>query len=115
MLLVRLETKENWEHIARFSNNMIDLKVNRQLINTLFNGYKLANEQLHTASVDVPAIDEGAKNSSHFSYAYSKATQLHNHLYKNPWDNSVYFIDQDLNIQRVTHNKVNFFNFVSDS
>lgn len=94
---------------------MIDLKVNRQLINTLFNGYKLANEQLHTASVDVPAIDEGAKNSSHFSYAYSKATQLHNHLYKNPWDNSVYFIDQDLNIQRVTHNKVNFFNFVSDS
>ena len=115
MLLVRLEKKENWEHISRFSNNMIDLKVNRQLINTLFHGYKLASEQLHTASVDVPAIDEGANNSSHFSYAYSKATQLHNHLYKKPWANSVYFIDQDLDIQRVTHNKVKFLNFVSGS
>ncbi|XP_017771651.1 PREDICTED: nudC domain-containing protein 1 [Nicrophorus vespilloides] len=84
----------------------INLRANRELIDSDFAGYKLSLASLSTYSeknietpLTVPTLNCGYKETKLFS--------LHNHLFANNSDNDVYYIDASFVIQQIGFDLLN--------
>ncbi|XP_067652327.1 nudC domain-containing protein 1-like [Haliotis asinina] len=87
------------------SNNMAvqgDLRIQRELVNPHFDGYKLSLDHLpvYTKTLN-KGIDVSKLTDEQFSYHHAKLLSVHNHLISDPWQPvSVYFVDSDWAIHR---------------
>ena len=91
-----------------------ELRPDRRLVNNNFEGYKLdANNLNSLVKPLVTKVYNVKRDPNKFTYNYIKHQLMHNHLFYNQWDDSVYFIDENLNITLVSkEGKVSFNNIV---
>eukprot|EP00123_Amoebidium_parasiticum_P009742 comp19680_c0_seq2/m.23350 comp19680_c0_seq2/g.23350 ORF comp19680_c0_seq2/g.23350 comp19680_c0_seq2/m.23350 type:complete len:583 (-) comp19680_c0_seq2:99-1847(-) len=82
------------------------LHTNRDLIDVKFDGYKLGDSTqvlAHTLELTCQPLRIPC-DSSHFSFQYLRAYDLHNHLYSDPWRaDTVHFVDNDFYVNRASH------------
>ncbi|KAK2721279.1 hypothetical protein QYM36_003531 [Artemia franciscana] len=73
---------------------VFELKVDRNLIDTTFEGYKLNLEKLSIEENKLPkSITHIQPGDEYYSVHHAKVFGLHNHLIKDPWnENSAYFV-----------------------
>ncbi|XP_060534478.1 nudC domain-containing protein 1 [Cylas formicarius] len=81
----------------------LELKPDRLLLDSNFDGYKLSLQEIPTfrKKLDVP-IDPSHLTTSQYSLLHTKLFGLHNHLFGDPFEHSqaVYFVDKDLNVRK---------------
>jgi len=82
----------------------VDLKVDRNLLDSNFGGYKLSLDPLPTYSLGLNSdIDVAKLPDDLYSYQHLKAFGIHNHLCLDPWNaNTVWFVDESWHIQKGT-------------
>lgn len=82
------------------SSQYFDIKINKNLIDTRFDGYKLSLKPIECTSVEVPCeVNRAEPNLDQYSFVYAKLFTLHNNLHNDPWNpSSVYFIGDNLNV-----------------
>lgn len=78
---------------------VMDLKINPNLLNPDFNGYKLSLDPIGVHKISLPAnIDQTFPSDDQYSFLYHKLFSLHNHLHQNPFSaneyGKVYFVDE---------------------
>ncbi|CAH1779692.1 unnamed protein product [Owenia fusiformis] len=81
----------------------VELKVNRNLLDPNFDGYKLSLEALPTYEVPLESnLDETKLTTDQYSYQHIKAYGLHNHIYVDQHNTStVYFVDDKWRVMRL--------------
>jgi len=82
----------------------LELKPDRLLMDSNFNGYKLSLEELRHSSKSLQTpVDKTFLKSSQYSLLHAKLFGLHNHLIVDQYDNfaSLYFVDQQFNVQKI--------------
>lgn len=81
----------------------LEIKPNRLLMDSNFDGYKLSLEEqkMCRKPLEVP-VDKTFLNSSQYGLLHAKLFGLHNHLFGDQFDNfsSVYFVDRQFNIRK---------------
>ncbi|CAG9770573.1 unnamed protein product [Ceutorhynchus assimilis] len=81
----------------------LELKPDRLLMDSNFEGYKLSLEELESShkNLETP-VDKTHLNSSQYGLLHAKLFGLHNHLIGDKYDNysSVYYVDQQFNIRK---------------
>lgn len=88
---------------------LIELKPNRLLLDSNFDGYKLSlREILDMKSFFHIKVDRVLLNSNQYSILHAKLFGFQNHLIADEFDEngSVYFIDEDWNINKVYYKSV---------
>lgn len=89
------------------SAKLIELRPNRDLLNSNFDGYKLSLEPtaiLKTELIKKPA--KAQKSDEQISYLHAQLFAMQNHLIKDLWNSeSFYFIDSELDIQKIHFNE----------
>lgn len=80
-------------------------KPNRTLLNVSFDGYKLSQDALTCVNQTLgSAVKLARLKEEQFSYQHVRTFTTHNHLAKNPWeDSSVYWYGEDYTIQKATY------------
>lgn len=86
----------------------IDLKINRDLINPNFEGYKLSLDKLPIYSTTITnGVYLTQLEDDQFSFHHAKLLGVCNHLTLDPWDpNSVYYVDSQWNVKQATAHDV---------
>ncbi|XP_066250201.1 nudC domain-containing protein 1 [Euwallacea similis] len=82
---------------------ILELKPDRLLMDSNFNGYKLSLADLKMTRKTLEInVDKTFLKSSQYSLLHAKLFGLHNHLFGDQFDefSSVYFIDQEFNVQK---------------
>lgn len=82
----------------------VELKPNRSLLDSNFDGYKLSLRDISTKKRFFEVqVDRVLLSSNQYSILHAKLYGLHNHLIGDEFDEngSVYFVDQDWNINKV--------------
>ncbi|ESO91066.1 hypothetical protein LOTGIDRAFT_122249 [Lottia gigantea] len=95
----------------------VDLKVDRELLDPDFDGYKLSLDPLPVYSTSLDKdVDFAKLTEKQFSYLHSKLYGNYNHLFSDPWNlNTVYYVDSLWNIHQVclqSENKIESGNIV---
>lgn len=76
-----------------------ELRPERILLNDTFEGYKLNPSGLETLSKAlVTKVHNPQRDPSLFTYNYTKQQVMQNHLFYNKWNDSVYFVEENLNV-----------------
>ncbi|KAI5730315.1 hypothetical protein M8J76_012336 [Diaphorina citri] len=88
---------------------LLDLKINSDLLNPNFNGYKLSLDPIGVHKIPLPAgVDQTFPSEDQYSFLYHKLFSLHNHLHQNPYSadeyGKVYFVDEKW---KVYENRIN--------
>ncbi|KAI5701989.1 hypothetical protein M8J75_015499 [Diaphorina citri] len=88
---------------------VLDLKINSDLLNPNFNGYKLSLDPIGVHKIPLPAgVDQTFPSEDQYSFLYHKLFSLHNHLHQNPYSTDeygkVYFVDEKW---KVYENRIN--------
>ncbi|XP_026684083.1 nudC domain-containing protein 1-like [Diaphorina citri] len=88
---------------------VLDLKINSDLLNPNFNGYKLSLDPIGVHKIPLPAgVDQTFPSEDQYSFLYHKLFSLHNHLHQNPYSadeyGKVYFVDEKW---KVYENRIN--------
>ncbi|XP_066156730.1 nudC domain-containing protein 1 [Euwallacea fornicatus] len=81
----------------------LELKPDRLLMDSNFNGYKLSLADLKVTRKTLEInVDKTFPKSSQYSLLHAKLFGLHNHLFGDQFDelSSVYFIDQEFKVQK---------------
>uniref|UniRef100_A0A8D8PTK3 NudC domain-containing protein 1 n=1 Tax=Cacopsylla melanoneura TaxID=428564 RepID=A0A8D8PTK3_9HEMI len=96
---------------------VLDLKINPDLLNPNFNGYKLSLDPIGVCKINLPAnVDQTFPSEDQYSFLYHKLFSLHNHLHQNSYSpdeyGRVYFVDEKW---RVYENVVNPNNLTLES
>jgi hypothetical protein len=88
--------------IMQVSPKLVDLRPNRSLLNSDFDGYKLSLRQIPTVTEQLETpVDRLVPDINQYSLLHAKLYALHNHLIGESGDSeSVYFIDKELNVQK---------------
>ena len=83
---------------------LIELRPNRALLNSNFDGYKLSLAQIPTVTKELKVpVDRLVPDINQYSLLHAKLYALHNHLVGESDDSeSIYFIDKDLHVQKFT-------------
>lgn len=84
--------------------NCVELRPNKLLLDSNFDGYKLSLRQLANKKRNFQImVDRILLNSSQFSVLHTKLFGWHNHLIGDVFDEneSVYFVDEDWNINKI--------------
>lgn len=84
--------------------SLIELKPNRLLLDSSFDGYKLSLREIPMEKRRFKnTVDRVLLNSNQYSLLHAKLFGLHNHLVGDEFakNGSVYFIDQDWNINKI--------------
>eukprot|EP00124_Ichthyophonus_hoferi_P004885 Ihof_evm1s602 gene=Ihof_evmTU1s602 len=81
------------------------LTTENDLLDVNFDGYKLdynSDIQTHRIPLTISPL-RTACDSTHFTYKYLRAFELHNHLYPDPWrEDTVYYVDVNLMVTRAS-------------
>ena len=84
-----------------------ELRPAKRLINGNFEGYKLDPNGLKQISKPLVAkVHQVKRDPNKFTYNYIKQQLMHNNLFYNQWDDSVYFVDESYNITLVKNENV---------
>ena len=79
-----------------------ELRPDRRLINNDFQGYKLDVNGLESYRKPlVTKVCRVERDPNKFTFNYVKQQLMHNHLFYNQWDDSIYFVDENFNITLV--------------
>ncbi|PAA72693.1 hypothetical protein BOX15_Mlig019572g1, partial [Macrostomum lignano] len=80
-----------------------ELRVNRDLLDSKFEGYKLALEQPGIVELKLPRpVDNPQLTERQYSFDHLKAYGVQNHLYLDPWDlDCAYYLDSEWNLMRI--------------
>ncbi|EEZ99920.1 NudC domain-containing protein 1-like Protein [Tribolium castaneum] len=80
---------------------LMELRPDRSLLNSDFDGYKLSLAEIPTISeqLKVP-VDRLVPDVNQYSLLHAKLFALHNHLISENDNESVYFVDKELNVQK---------------
>lgn len=90
--------------------NLVELKPNRLLLDPNFDGYKLSLQEIPIIKrIFKPRVDRVLLGHNQYSVIHAKLFGFHNHLVGDEFDEngSVYFIDEDWNINKVYVDSLN--------
>ncbi|XP_076272197.1 nudC domain-containing protein 1 isoform X2 [Rhynchophorus ferrugineus] len=85
------------------SSTVLELKPDRLLLDSNFDGYRLSLEEIRISRKELQApVEKILLNSTQYSFLHAKLFGLHNHLFADRYDdfNSVYFVDKNRNVQK---------------
>ncbi|XP_041376317.1 nudC domain-containing protein 1-like [Gigantopelta aegis] len=81
----------------------VELRVQKNLLNPHFDGYKLSLDSLPVYSKELECgLDVVKLTDDQYSYHHAKLFGSHNHLISDPWSpDTIYFIDTEWDVRRV--------------
>ena len=89
---------------------MEELRVERNLLNNSFEGYKLNSNGLNiTGKPLLTKVHNPEQDPNNFTFNYTRQQLMQNHLFYNQWNDSVYLVDENLNVVLLSSETVMFF------
>ena len=84
-----------------------ELRPAKRLVNSNFEGYKLdPNGLKQTSKPLVTKVHHVKRDPNKFTFNYIKQQLMHNNLFYNQWDDSVYFVDENYNVTLIEKRNV---------
>lgn len=87
---------------------IVELRPDRNLLKSNFDGYKLSLEPIPILKHELISgsqPDRIFKSQAQFSFLDAQIFSLHNHLFRDDWLDNTYFIDGNMNIQKITYDE----------
>ncbi|XP_065205001.1 nudC domain-containing protein 1 [Planococcus citri] len=84
-------------------SHLVELRANKDLIDSNFEGYKLSLDQIPATNHELPSgVHKLEKIGDTFSYLYLVLFSTHNHLISDPWnENDIYYISEKRTVTKI--------------